>query len=214
MSLSFLAKSFWKTTAYGLVVFCTGTSKSSAQPKSILATSTSHSHTKYVTLRKNDAFYVEESGGTEYVSYPNRMQHIDSVVEESEDEALPEHHQVNTNHYAVWVSADILNSRGCYGDEIVLWCFEGWRLGVCKPNVLYVFLKPYTKSVLRPWGVKPQIVEQCRVSHKSLPIHLQQWCSNFLARGPHLSFRNSSRATRINDLNKNSLQNYLKWLKC
>jgi len=55
-----------------------------------------------VTLRKNDAFYVEESGGTEYVSYPNRMQHIDSVVEESEDEALPEHHQVNTNHYAVW----------------------------------------------------------------------------------------------------------------
>jgi len=35
---------------------------------------------------------------------------------------------------------------------------------------------------------------------------LWQWYSNFLARGPHLSFRNPSRATRINHLNKNSLK--------
>ena len=35
---------------------------------------------------------------------------------------------------------------------------------------------------------------------------LQQWCSNFLARGAHLSFRNPSRATRINNLNKNYLK--------
>jgi len=35
-----------------------------------------------------------------------------------------------------------------------------------------------------------------------------------LARGPHLSFRNPSRTTRINNLNKNSLKNYLKWSKC
>ena len=43
---------------------------------------------------------------------------------------------------------------------------------------------------------------------------IQQWCSNFLARGPHLSFRNHSRATRINNLNKNSPKNSLNWLKC
>jgi len=30
-----------------------------------------------------------------------------------------------------------------------------------------------------------------------------QWYSNVLARGPHLSFRNPSRATIINNLNKN-----------
>jgi len=40
-------------------------------------------------------------------------------------------------------------------------------------------------------------------------VSLNQWYSNVLARGPYLSFRNPSRATRIN-LNKNSL----KWLKC
>jgi len=34
---------------------------------------------------------------------------------------------------------------------------------------------------------------------------LLQCCSNLLARGPHLSFRNPSRGTRINNLNKNSL---------
>ena len=43
---------------------------------------------------------------------------------------------------------------------------------------------------------------------------VSQWCSNFLARGPHLSFRNPSRATRICNLNKNYLKNSLKWLKC
>ena len=46
-----------------------------------------------------------------------------------------------------------------------------------------------------------------------LDVHLRQWCSNFLARGSHSSFRNPSRATRINNLNENSLKNYLKWLK-
>jgi len=45
-------------------------------------------------------------------------------------------------------------------------------------------------------------------------IVLKRWCSNFLARGPHLSFRNPSQATRITNLNKNSLKNSLKWLKC
>jgi len=45
-------------------------------------------------------------------------------------------------------------------------------------------------------------------------LTLRQWCSNFLARGPHLSFRNPSRATRINNRNKNSLKNSLLWLKC
>jgi len=51
-------------------------------------------------------------------------------------------------------------------------------------------------------------------THKILAISsndaLRQWCSNFPARGPYLSFRNPSRATRINHLNKNSLKNYLK----
>jgi len=39
---------------------------------------------------------------------------------------------------------------------------------------------------------------------------LSQWCSNVLARGPHLSCRNSSRATRTNSLNKNYLKDSLK----
>jgi len=39
---------------------------------------------------------------------------------------------------------------------------------------------------------------------------LGQSCSNLLARGPHLSFRNLSWATRINNLSKNSLKNYPK----
>jgi len=44
----------------------------------------------------------------------------------------------------------------------------------------------------------------------NMTVGQAQWCWNFLARGPHLSFRNPSWATRINNLNKNSL----KWLKC
>ena len=43
---------------------------------------------------------------------------------------------------------------------------------------------------------------------------LRQWCSNFLARGPHLSFKNPSWASRINYLNKNFLKNYFKLLNC
>jgi len=39
----------------------------------------------------------------------------------------------------------------------------------------------------------------------SIADYVQQWCSNFLARGPHLSFRNPSRVTRINNLTKNYL---------
>ena len=55
----------------------------------------------------------------------------------------------------------------------------------------------------------------CMRKHRSFKhIDVKQWCSNFLARGPHLSFRNPSRVTRINNLNKNSLKNSLKWLKC
>ena len=45
-----------------------------------------------------------------------------------------------------------------------------------------------------------------------IEIGLYQWCSNFSAPGPHLSFRNPSLATRINNLNKNYLKNSLKWL--
>jgi len=38
------------------------------------------------------------------------------------------------------------------------------------------------------------------------PMGMRQWCSNVLARGPHLSFRNPSRATRIITLITNSLK--------
>jgi len=55
----------------------------------------------------------------------------------------------------------------------------------------------------------------CAVKKGNLQrITLIQWCSNFLTLGPHLSFRNPSRATRINNLNENSLKNSLKWSKC
>ena len=37
-------------------------------------------------------------------------------------------------------------------------------------------------------------------------IHYTSGAQSFLARGPHLSFRNPSRATRTNNLNKNSLK--------
>ena len=80
-----------------------------------------------------------------------------------------------------------------------------------------------TRQVLLPaspfggeWGLFQR--DWCRGSEtknnrNQRDIHelVKQWCSNFLARGPHLSFRNPSRATRINNLNKNSLINSLKW---
>jgi len=34
----------------------------------------------------------------------------------------------------------------------------------------------------------------------NIDLGLHQWCSNLLACGPHLSFWNPSRATRINNL--------------
>ena len=53
----------------------------------------------------------------------------------------------------------------------------------------------------------------CSLNSKSICYPLKQWYSNVLARGPHLSFRNPSRATSVNNLNKNSLKNSFKWLK-
>jgi len=46
----------------------------------------------------------------------------------------------------------------------------------------------------------------CSAKNGKYTIALHQWCLNFLARGPHLSFRNPSQVTRMNILNKNSLK--------
>jgi len=68
------------------------------------------------------------------------------------------------------------------------------------------FRAPFDKN--NSFGHLTFCVAMWRHTGSDFVIGLLQWCSNFLARGPHLSFRNPSRATRINNLNTNGL----KWL--
>jgi len=58
------------------------------------------------------------------------------------------------------------------------------------------------------------IIHELQHCEKSVIAYLWQWCSNVLARGPHLSFRNPLQATRINNLiNEGKLLLYLNSLK-
>ena len=77
---------------------------------------------------------------------------------------------------------------------------------ICGISEIPIFLK------LNPQGASTDVRYLLAFACPKITVfvYVAQWCSNFLARGPHLSFRNPSGATRINNLDKNSLKSSLK----